>query len=149
VTDRPGPGAQALTTVRDQRAILRGAAVASVASGAPSSIYALVRGRDPWAQGMAATRAVGTLVRPGTPGLLRGALAHGAISLAVGELFGVTLPRRQSVAWGALAGLAVGWVNLTVVAPQRYPAIASLPLGPQLADNVAFGAVFAAIARPS
>lgn len=136
------------TVVRDQRAILRGAALASVASGVPSSVYALMRGRDPWAQGVAATRAIGTLVWPGTPSLLRGALAHGAISLAVGELLGVTLPRRRSIAWGTLVGLGVGWVNLSVIAPRRYPAIASLPLGPQLADNAAFGAILAATARP-
>jgi hypothetical protein len=132
--------------VRDRRAILQGAAVASVASGVPSSAYALLRGRDPRAEGLTATRAIGTLVWPGTPGLARGALAHGAVSFAVGGALGVTLPRRWSVAWGALAGLAIGWVNLAVIAPRRYPAIASLPLGPQLADNAAFGAIFAAVA---
>jgi hypothetical protein len=134
--------------VRDRWAILRGAAVASVASGVPSSAYALLRGRDPRAQGLTATRAIGTLVWPGEPGLVRGALVHGAVSLAVGGALGVTLPRRRSVAWGALAGVAIGWVNLVVIAPRRYPAIASLPLGPQLADNAAFGAIFAAAARP-
>ena len=133
--------------MRDRRAILRGAAVASVASGVPSSAYALLRGRDPRAQGVAATRAIGTLVWPGAPGLVRGALAHGGVSLAVGGALGVTLPRRWSVVWGALAGLAIGWVNLAVIAPRRYPAIAALPLGPQLADNAAFGAIFAAVAR--
>lgn len=134
--------------VRDRRAILKGAVVASVASGVPSSVHALLTGRDPTAEGLTATRAVGTLVWPGTPGLVRGALAHGAVSLAVGGALGVALPRRRSVAWGALAGLAIGWVNLAVIAPRRYPAIASLPLGPQLADNAAFGAIFAAVARP-
>lgn len=129
---------------RDRRAILRGAAIASVASGVPSSAYALARREDPVAQGVAATRAIGTLVWPGTPGLVRGALAHGAVSLAVGGLLGVTLPRRRSVVWGALGGVTIGWVNLAVIAPRRYPAIASLPLGPQLADNAAFGAIFAA-----
>ena len=133
--------------VRDRRAILQGAAVASVVSGVPSSACALVRGRDPRAEGVTATRAIGTLVWPGTPGLVRGMLAHGAVSLAIGGVLGVTLPRRQSVVWGALAGLAIGWVNLAVIAPRRYPAIASLPLGPQLADNAAFGAIFAATAR--
>jgi hypothetical protein len=118
-----------------------------VASGVPSSAYALLGRGDPVAQGVAATRAIGTLVWPGTPGLLRGALAHGAVSLAVGGVLGVTLPRRRSVSWGALAGLTIGWVNLAVIAPRRYPAIASLPLAPQLVDNAAFGAIFAAVAR--
>ncbi len=134
--------------VRERRVILRGAAVASVASGVPSSAYALLRGGDPLTQGLDATRAIGTLVWPGTPGLVRGALAHGAISLVVGGALGITLPRRHSLTWGALAGLAIGWVNLRVIAPRRYPVIASLPLGPQLADNAAFGAIFAAATRP-
>ena len=134
--------------VREPRVILRGAAVASVASGVPSSAYALLCGRDPRTQGLAATRAIGTLVWPGTPGLVRGALAHGAISLVVSGALGVTLPRRHSITLGALAGLAIGWVNLGMIAPRRYPVIAALPLGPQLADNAAFGAIFAAAARP-
>ena len=138
-----------MAVVRERGAILRGAAVASVLSGLPSSAYALLQGRDPRAQGVAATRAIGTLVWPGEPGLVRGALAHGAISLAVGGALGVTLPARHPVAWGAVAGLAIGWVNLRVIAVHRYPAIASLPIGPQLADNVAFGAIFAAASSPA
>jgi hypothetical protein len=134
--------------VRERRVILRGAAVASVASGVPSGAYALLKGHNPGTQGLAATRAIGTLVWPGTPGLVRGALAHGAISLVVGGALGVTLPSRHSLSWGALAGLAIGWVNLGVIARRRYPAIAALPLGPQLADNAAFGAIFAAATRP-
>ena len=132
--------------VRRRRQILRAAAVAAVASGAPSSTWALACGCDPLAAGTTATRAIGTLVPPGSPGLIRGALAHGAISLAVGGALGVALPRRHSVAWGAFAGLGIGWVNLAVVARRRYPSIAALPLAPQLADNAAFGAIFAAVA---
>lgn len=135
--------------VRDRRTILRGAAVASVASGLPSGAYALLHGRNPRSQGVIATRAIGTLVWPGEPGLVRGAIAHGVISLAVGAALGVTLPRRHSIVWGALGGLGIGWLNLAVIARRRYPAIAALPLGPQLADNAAFGAIFAAVARPS
>jgi len=100
---------------------------------------ALTGGRD-------ATRTIGTLVPPGRPGLLRGAVVHLAISVAVAELLGALLPRERSVAWGLAAGLGVGWVNLAVIAPRRFPAIAALPLAPQLADNAAFGAVFAAVA---
>jgi hypothetical protein len=68
------------------------------------------------------------------------------ISIIVGEALGATLPARRSVRWGALAGVVVGWVNLAVLARRAFPELASLPLGPQLADNAAFGAVFAAVA---
>ena len=56
------------------------------------------------------------------------------------------LPRRRSILCGAVAGFGVGVVNLGVVARRWYPELAALPLGAQLADNAAFGAVFAAVA---
>jgi hypothetical protein len=93
---------------------------------------------------MSATRAVGTLVPPGRPGLVRGAVAHFVVSVLVGELLGRILPDRHSVGWGALAGLAIGVVNVGVVG-RHFSAIRELPLGPQLADNMAFGALFAAV----
>ena len=117
-------------------------------SGAPSTAWAVVRSSpgEALSSGVEATRAIGVLVPPGRPGLWRGALAHGVISLIVGEALGATLPPRRSLAWGGLAGLAVGWLNLAVVARRAFPELAALPLGPQLADNAAFGAVFAAVA---
>ena len=133
---------------RTQRRIWEAAAVASLLSGVPSTAWATVRASpgEALSSGVEATRAIGSLLPPGRPGVWRGAVAHGAISLAVGEALGATLPARRSVAWGALAGLAVGWVNLAVVARRFFPRLAALPLGTQLADNAAFGAVFAAVA---
>lgn len=132
---------------RSRRRILEGAAVAAVLSGVPSTSWALVRSspREALRAGREATRTIGTLVPPGRPGLVRGAAAHLAISLAVAEALGRGLPRERSVRWGALAGLGIGWLNLAVIAPRAFPALAALPLGPQLADNAAFGAVFAAV----
>ena len=132
---------------RGQRRVLEAAAVASVLSGAPSATWALAH-EGPGAAlrgGLTATRAVATLVPPGRPGLVRGSVVHLAISVAVGEGLAAVLPCQRSAAWGTLAGLAVGWVNLAVIARRRYPEIAALGLGPQLADNAAFGAVFAAV----
>ena len=91
-----------------------------------------------------ATSAIGTLVPPGRPGLLRGALIHVGISALCGEGLARTLPRRHSVAWAAGAGLVLGVINVGVIG-RRFPAIRALPLAPQLADHVAFGVVFAAI----
>jgi hypothetical protein len=140
--------ASGVVRVRSQRRILEGAAVASVLSGAPSVVCALAGGSPgaAWSYGVRATRAIGTLMPPGRPSLARGAVVHGAISLAVGEALGAALPRSHSVGWGAVGGLAVGWINLGIVARRRYPELAALALGPQLADNAAFGAVFAIVA---
>lgn len=89
-----------------------------------------------------ATCAAGTLVPPGRPGFVRGALVHTGISVLCGEALARTLPERHSTISGAGAGLAIGAINVGVIG-RRFPAIAALPLIPQLADNVAFGAVFA------
>jgi len=133
---------------RDQRRILEGAAIASVLSGAPSVANAFAGGsvRSAVEYALQATTAVGTLAPPGRPGLVRGATIHVVISLAVAELLGFALPRERSVIWGAFGGLLLGVVNLAVIAPRFYPLIAELELAPQIADNIAFGVVFAAVA---
>ena len=91
-----------------------------------------------------ATSAVGTLLPPGRPGFIRGAVIHFGISVACGEALAHALPETHSVRWGAAAGLAIGVVNVGVIG-RRFPAIRALPLIPQLADNLAFGAVFALV----
>lgn len=92
-----------------------------------------------------ATRGAGTLLPPGTPSLLRGAVAHAVISAACGVALARALPERQTLVWGASAGAAIGLVNVGLVG-LAFPAIRSLPLAPQIADNAMFGAVFAAVA---
>jgi hypothetical protein len=85
------------------------------------------------------------LVPPGQPGVITGAAAHFAISAVVGEAFGRLLPARHSLTWGAAGGAAVGIVGVGIIG-SRYPGIRDLPLGPQVADNIAFGVIFAAVA---
>jgi hypothetical protein len=126
---------------------MQATAVAAVFSGAPSSLEAFRRQRDfgsVLAYVLDATRAIGTLVPPGRPGLIRGALAHVGISVLCGEGLARTLPEHRSAIWGAGAGLATGVINVGVIG-RRFPAIAALPLLPQLADNVAFGLLFAVV----
>jgi hypothetical protein len=100
--------------------------------------------RDVVGYGIRATRAVGTLVPPGRPGLVRGAIVHFVVSALVGELLGRLLPDRHSVLWGALAGLVIGVVNVGVIG-RHFSAIRQLSFAPQVADNMAFGALFAAV----
>jgi hypothetical protein len=131
--------------VRDRRRITQATAVAAALSGAPSTLDAFrrQRGLEPTVTYVRdATRAVGTLVPPGRPGFIRGALAHVGISVLCAEGLARTLPQTRSVVWGAGAGLAIGVINVAIIG-RRFPAIAQLPLAPQLADNVAFGALFA------
>ena len=123
----------------------------SVLSGLPSTLHArgTRRGvRTTAGHVLAATRAVGTLLPPGRAGLVRGAIVHMAISATVGEGLARTLPARRAPAWGAVAGLGIGVVNVGIIG-RAFPAIRALPVMPQIADNVAFGWVFALVAgRP-
>lgn len=134
--------------MRDRRRIIEATAVAAVLGGAPSSVDAFRR--NPGLRSVVTyvrdtTCAVGTLAPPGRPGFVRGSIIHVGISAACGELLARTLPETHSVAWGAAAGLAIGVVNVAIIG-RRFPAIRALPLIPQLADNAAFGAVFALVA---
>jgi hypothetical protein len=119
-----------------------------VLSGAPSMSVAALGGspRAALSYALDATRAVGTMVPPGRPGLIRGSVTHAVISVAAAELLAVTVPRRRSAAWGTLGGLALGVVNLAIIAPRWFPALTELDLKAQIADNVAFGLVFAVVA---
>jgi hypothetical protein len=126
------------------RAGLRAGAVAGVLSGAPSTVHALATGRSPFD----AVQAAGTLLLPDdAPPSARaaaGVLAHGAISLGWGVVLAAVLPRRRTVVWGALGGLAIAGLDLGVLA-RRWPRIRALPTAPQVADHVAFGALVGAV----
>ncbi len=136
---------------RDRRRVIEATLLAATLSGLPSTSYSLVRRRSLKAAAAyvnEATRAVGTLVPPGRPGFRRGVVVHVAISVLCGETLARTLPRSYCVMWGAAAGMVIGVINVGAIG-RAFPAIARLPLIPQLADNIMFGAVFAlALDRP-
>src|SRR4051794_25982061 len=121
-----------------RRRILTAALAAGVASGGPSTIHAMATGRPV----LASTRAAGTLL--GRPSLARGVLAHAVLTAGWTTVLALGLPVRRRARWGAAAGLAIGALDLTI-ARHRFPAIAELPAGAQLADHVAFGVIVAAL----
>jgi len=146
---RPAPERRYVWAMpHDRRSVTEATVVAATFSGVPSTLHALVTGggvRAAAAYVRDATRAAGTLLPPGRPGIARGAIVHIVMSAACAELLARTLPRRRSVLSGAAAGLAIGIVNVGLIG-RLFPAIRALPLLPQLADHVAFGALFAAVA---
>jgi len=119
-------------------------AVAGLLSGAPSTAHALLTRGDP----LEASAAAGSLLlrrETNRARLLAAAVpAHGALSLGWGVVLAAVLPRRRTAAWGALAGLAIAAVDLGVAA-RRFPRIRALPLAPQVADHLAYGAVAGAV----
>jgi hypothetical protein len=84
----------------------------------------------------------------GLPSTLHALVARRSVRAAGAAGLARTLPRRHAVAWGAAGGLVIGIVNVGVIG-RAFPAIRALPLAPALADNVAFGILFAlAVDRP-
>jgi hypothetical protein len=132
--------------LRSRRRILEATVAASLLGGTPSIALAFARGGvgGAWRYGVNTTRAVGVLVPPWRPNLLGGTLGHFAISAAAGHLFGRFLPVRRKLLWAAVGGGAMGLVNVGIIG-RRLPALRDLSFGQQLADNIAFGVVFAAI----
>jgi hypothetical protein len=126
------------------RAGLRAGAVAGALSGVPSTVHAVATGRSPFD----ALKAAGTLLvaddAPSSAQAAAGVVAHGAISLGWGVVLAAVLPRRRTVAWGALAGLVIAGLDLGVLG-RRWPRIRALPRAPQVADHVAFGALVGAV----
>jgi hypothetical protein len=135
------------TRGRSQRRILEATVAASLLAGAPSLLYTLGRegARGSWRYGVGATRAISALLAPGRPNVVVGAATHFAISAAVGQALGRFLPLRRSLLWGAIGGGAVGLVGAGLIG-RRFDPIRELPFGRQLADNIAFGLIFAAVA---
>lgn len=113
--------------------MLLAAAVAGTVSGAPSTIHALLTGRSP----LAAARAAGALL--GKPSLLRGGIAHVAITIGWVAVLAAVLPRGREVPGGVLAALGIHGLDLGLIG-RRIPPIAELPQVPQLLDHLAFGA---------
>jgi len=124
---------------------------AGVLSGAPSTLHAVLTGRDP----LAAARAAGNLLLPAgaSPGalLVAGGLAHTVLSLGWGTVVAVAVRRTSlpPVVAGLAVGAAIAAVDLGVLAHgplgRRWPLIRALPVGPQVADHLAFGAVAGAV----
>jgi hypothetical protein len=121
-----------------RRIVLPAALVAGTVSGLPSTLHAIATGRPV----LGSTRAAGALL--GRPGLRRGVLAHTTVTLGWTSVFVVALPRRHTVAWGAVGGLAIAALDLTI-ADRLFPPIAALPRSAQVADHILFGAVVGAV----
>jgi hypothetical protein len=114
-------------------------AVAAFVSGLPSTLWSLAVGRDP----LEATLAAGSILLPDEQrnGLLIAAAVPIHLSLSLGWALVLTrlLPRGREVRRGAAAGLAIAALDLGVVG-RRFRRVRALPLLPQVADHLAYGA---------
>ena len=120
--------------------VLVSGAAATLLSGLPSTLYALYRHEDV----SEATRAAGAMLIP--PGssmleLLQAAVVvHVAVSFFWAALLVRFLPNRHVIAAAIAAAIAIGVLDLRVIAPLMFPEVARLAFWPQMADHVMWGA---------
>jgi hypothetical protein len=146
---KPGRRVANLVERIDTRAVEDGIAagtIAAIFSGAPSTLHAVATGGDP----LEASTAAGSMVlrhEERTSRLLLAATpVHLTLSLGWGVALAAALPRRRTVAAGALAGLAIAGLDLGLVG-RRFERIRSLAVAPQIADHLAFGLIVGAVVK--
>jgi hypothetical protein len=108
--------------------------VAGLLSGGPSTAMTLARRENL----LDSTRAAGTLL--GKRSLVRGGVAHVAITVFWTAVLAVVLPKRRPVLEGVIAGAGIAALDLGIVG-RRFPEIGALDAGPQVLDHLAFGVV--------
>ena len=117
---------------------LRAAPWAAALSGIPSTLHALATGRDPLEAALAAGSVL--LPRQNSRGRLLAAAVPAHLALSFGWTLALDRAGVRTARSGALAGLAIAALDLGVAAG-TFPRVHALPLVPQLADHVAFGAI--------
>jgi hypothetical protein len=124
-----------------RRDILYAYLVATVFSGLPSTLHALVTGAD----ALEPTRAAGAMLAASCADtatlIAAAAVVHPAVSLFWTAVFAFLLPRSRLVLWAVIGSAAVALLDLRVIAPLFFPSVAALPFWPQLADHLMWGAL--------
>ena len=120
--------------------------VAAIVSGAPSTVHALARRRDPFEAALAAGSMLLHRERRRGRLLVAAVPVHLALSVGWGVVLSCVLRERRAIPAGAAAGLAIAALDLGLVA-RLFPRVRALPLGPQLADHAVYGAAVGAVLR--
>jgi hypothetical protein len=113
---------------------------ATALSGAPSTLWALCTGGD---IGEATWAAGAMLLPPDSPRpwlFAAAALVHGSVSAFWTLVGGALLPRRHTTLWAVVMAVAIGLLDLRVIAPALFPSVAALAFWPQMADHLMWGA---------
>ena len=120
--------------------LLVAGSAATLLSGLPSTLYALMRREDV----SEATRAAGAMLISSGSSMLAlfaaAAVVHVCVSFFWAALLVRFLPRRRVTLWAVTASLAIGVFDLRVIAPLFFPEVARLSFWPQMADHAMWGA---------
>jgi hypothetical protein len=124
--------------------VLVAAAVAAAVSGVPSTVHALATRRDP----LEGAYAAGSLLLPRetrpAPLLAAATAVHAALSAGWAVVLAAVVPPRHRMLGGMAAALAIAALDLGVIG-RRFRRIRALPLLPQVADHLAYGAAVGAV----
>ena len=124
------------------RDVLRAWLVATLLSGIPSTLYAYASGGDVMEATRAAAAMVGRSEGALTQVLLAAGIVHGAVSLFWSVVLASVLPRRRTLLWALAASAIIAVVDLRIIAPVYFPAVAALDFAPQFADHLMWGMCF-------
>ena len=93
-----------------------------------------------------ATRAAGAMLLPAEKTtwklIAAAAVVHPLVSLFWAVILWRLLPRRATLEWAILAAVLIGLLDLRIIAPAFFPAVAALDFWPQMAHHLAWGALF-------
>jgi len=128
--------------MRTKRELLYAWLLATLLSGIPSTVYALLTGGDP----LEATQAAAAMLLRSESSLIKlllaATLVHAAVSLFWSVVLWLALPDRRTILWALLASAAIALVDLRVIAPAFFPEVAALAFWPQFADHLMWGACY-------
>lgn len=126
---------------------IRASVPAAVLSTVPSTLHAVLTGRDPLEAALAAGSILRLKEHERVPMVTAAVPVHLSLSVAWAIVLAIALPRERPMAEGIAAGLLIATLDLGVVG-RRFPRVRALRIAPQIADHVAFGIVVAiALAR--
>jgi hypothetical protein len=126
--------------MRTKRDLFYAWLLATLLSGIPSTLYALLTGGDPTEP----TRAAGAMLLPSETTLSKSiaaaAVVHATVSLFWASVLWFALPLRHTTLWALAASAAIALLDLRIIAPAFFPEVAALAFWPQFADHLMWGA---------
>ncbi|MDB5811943.1 MAG: hypothetical protein JWN94_4065 [Betaproteobacteria bacterium] len=113
--------------------------MATLFSGVPSTLFFIITGVDLWPP----IQAVGEMVLPSSSEpsqiFIAAALVHGTVSVFWTLVVARILPVKHAPAYAIAASALIAVIDLRVIAPVFFPAVAALSFWPQVADHLAWG----------
>jgi hypothetical protein len=130
--------------LRTGRELFYGWLLATLLSGIPSTVYALLTGADPLEPPRAAAAMLLRAESEGWRMFAAATVVHFAVSLFWAIVLWRLLPARHTMLWALAASFAIALIDLRLIAPAFFPEVAALDFWPQVADHLMWGACFGA-----